>query len=143
MAFDGIITKALVSDFQKSLIGARVNKVFQPSKTELILNLYNGENVMLDICIHPDYYRMCLTSLSKPNPTNALNFCMLLRKYLTSSKIINVQSVDLDRVVFIDFEGSNELKDTVNLRLVVELMGRRSNVVLLNKNGFIIDSLKI
>lgn len=142
MAFDGIITKALVSDFQKSLIGARVNKVFQPSKTELILNLYNGENVMLDICIHPDYYRMCLTSLSKPNPTNALNFCMLLRKYLTSSKIINVQSVDLDRVVFIDFEGSNELKDTVNLRLVVELMGRRSNVVLLNKNGFIIDSLK-
>ncbi|MBP3464144.1 MAG: NFACT family protein [Clostridia bacterium] len=142
MAFDGIITKALVSDFQKSLIGARVNKVFQPSKTELILNLYNGENVMFDICIHPDYYRMCLTSLSKPNPTNALNFCMLLRKYLTSSKITNVQSVDLDRVVFIDFEGSNELKDTVNLRLVVELMGRRSNVVLLNKNGFIIDSLK-
>ena len=142
MAFDGIVTKALVTDFQKSLIGARVNKVFQPDKTEIILNLYNGENVLFDICIHPDYYRMCFTNISKPNPTNALNFCMLLRKYLTSTKITNISSVDLDRIIYIDFEGTNEIKDTVNLRLVVELMGRRSNIVLLNNNGFIIDSLK-
>lgn len=142
MAFDGIITKALVSDFQKSLIGARVNKVFQPDKTEIILNLYNGENVLFDICIHPDYYRICFTNISKPNPTNALNFCMLLRKYLTSTKITNISSVDLDRIIYIDFQGTNEIKDTVNLRLVIELMGRRSNIVLLNNNGFIIDSLK-
>lgn len=142
MAFDGIVTKALVSDFQKSLIGARVNKVFQPDKTEIILNLYNGENVLFDICIHPDYYRMCFTNISKPNPTNALNFCMLLRKYLTSTKITSISSVDLDRIIYIDFEGTNEIKDTVKLRLVVELMGRRSNIVLLNNNGFIIDSLK-
>ena len=61
---------------------------------------------------------------------------------MTSTKITNISSVDLDRIIYIDFEGTNEIKDTVNLRLVVELMGRRSNIVLLNNNGFIIDSLK-
>lgn len=142
MAFDGIILKALTCDFKENLIGARVNKIVQPSKFEVVLNLYNKSNFNLDICIHPDYYRMCLTNLSKPNPTNALNFCMLLRKYLTSSKITAIESIDLDRVVYIDFQGSNELKDTTNFRLVVELMGRRSNIILLNKNGYILDSVK-
>lgn len=142
MAFDGIVVKSLVADFQNKLIGARVNKVFQPNKYEIILNLYNSANYMLDICIHPEYYRMCLTNISKPNPTNALNFCMLLRKYLTSSRITNIESVDLDRLIFIDFEGNNELKDTIKYRLVIELMGRRSNIILLNYNGFIIDSIK-
>lgn len=142
MAFDGIVVKSLVADFQNKLIGARVNKVFQPNKYEIILSLYNSANYMLDICIHPEYYRMCLTNISKPNPTNALNFCMLLRKYLTSSHITNIESVDLDRLIFIDFEGNNELKDTIKYRLVIELMGRRSNIILLNYNGFIIDSIK-
>lgn len=142
MAFDGIIVKALVKDFQNKLIGARVNKVLQPNKTEVVFNLYNSNNYLFNICIHPDYYRLCLTNFLKPNPTNALNFCMLLRKYLTSSKITNIESVDLDRIIFIDFEGSNELKDTVSFRLVIELMGRRSNIILLNHKGFIIDSLK-
>ncbi len=142
MAFDGIVVKSLVADFQNKLIGARVNKVFQPNKYEIILNLYNSANYMLDICIHPEYYRMCLTNISKPNPTNALNFCMLLRKYLTSSRITNIESVDLDRLIFIDFEGNNELKDIIKYRLVIELMGRRSNIILLNYNGFIIDSIK-
>ena len=142
MAFDGIVVKSLVADFQNKLIGARVNKVLQPNKYEIILNLYNSANYMLDICIHPEYYRMCLTNISKPNPTNALNFCMLLRKYLTSSRITNIESVDLDRLIFIDFEGNNELRDTIKYRLVIELMGRRSNIVLLNYNGFIIDSIK-
>ena len=142
MAFDGIVTKSLVCDLKNKLVGARVNKVLQPSKFELIINLYNKENYALDVCIHPDYYRICLTNQSKPNPTNALNFCMLLRKYLTSSKITNIESIDLDRVVLIDFQGNNELKDTVNFRLVIELMGRRSNIILLNEKNFIIDSVK-
>jgi len=142
MAFDGIITKSLVSDFQNKLIGARVNKILQPSKFEVVFNLYNQTNYNLDICIHPEYYRMCFTNYSKPNPTNALNFCMLLRKYLTSSKITSIESVDLDRVIYISFQGSNELKDVIDFKLVIELMGRRSNIILLNHKGFIIDSIK-
>ena len=58
MAFDGIVVKSLVADFQNKLIGARVNKVFQPNKYEIILSLYNSANYMLDICIHPEYYRI-------------------------------------------------------------------------------------
>lgn len=142
MAFDGIITKSIISDLKNKIIGARINKILQPSKSEIILNLYNQKNYALDICIHPDYYRICITNQSKPNPTNALNFCMLLRKYLISSKITNIESIDLDRLIYIDFEGSNELKDITNFRLVIELMGRRSNIILLNDKGFIIDSLK-
>ena len=142
MAFDGIVTKSIISDLQNKLIGARVNKIFQPTKTEIVLNLYNKSNYSLNVSIHPDYYRICLTNFSKPNPTNAFNFCMLLRKYLTSSKIKNIYSFDLDRIICIDFEGSNELKDTLNFHLIIELMGRRSNIILLNDKKFIIDSLK-
>ncbi len=142
MAFDGIILKSLVSDFKNKLIGARVNKILQPSKFEVIFNLYNKENYALDICIHPNYYRMCLTNYTKPNPTNALNFCMLLRKYLSNAKIKDINSYDLDRIVHIDFEGNNEVKDILNFSLIIELMGRRSNIILLNEKGFIIDSIK-
>lgn len=142
MAFDGIVTKAIISDLQNKLIGARVNKIFQPNKTEIILNLYNKLNYSLNVSIHPDYYRICLTNYSKSNPTNAFNFCMLLRKYLISSKIKNIYSFDLDRIICIDFEGNNELKDTLNFHLIIELMGRRSNIILLNDKNFIIDSLK-
>lgn len=142
MAFDGIVIKSLISDFKQYLIGAKVNKIFQPNKSEILLNLYNHGNYMLDICIHPDYYRICTTNYSKPNPTNALNFCMLLRKYLTSSKIKSIESYDLDRIVYMTFEGSNELKDVLDFTLVIELMGRRSNIILLNHKNYIIDSIK-
>ncbi len=81
MAFDGIVTKALVTDFQKSLIGARVNKVFQPDKTEIILNLYNGENVLFDIYVFILIIIECaLPIFLKPNPTNALNFLYVAQK---------------------------------------------------------------
>ena len=98
MAFDGMIIKYLVSNYKNSLIGARVNKILQPNKFEIIFNLYNKDNYALDICIHPNYYRMCLTNYTKPNPTNALNFCMLLRKYLSGAKIKDIYSYDLDNM---------------------------------------------
>lgn len=142
MALDGLVLKATVSELKSSLIGARVNKILQPSKSEVIFNLYNKKNYLLDVCIHPDYYRICFTDFSKPNPTNALNFCMLLRKYLNNSKITNIDCFDLDRIVCIDFEGSNEVKDTLTYHLIIELMGRRSNVILLNDKNYIIDSIK-
>lgn len=142
MALDGLVLKATIAELQNSLIGAKINKILQPNKSEIIFNVYNKSSNLLDICIHPDYYRICFTEYSKPNPTNAFNFCMLLRKYLTSSKITNIETDDLDRIIYIDFEGSNELKDTLNFRLVIELMGRRSNIILLNDKNYIIDSIK-
>lgn len=143
MAFDGIVTKAIVTELDNLLTGSRVNKVFEPNKNELIFSLYNnGENYSLDINIHPENYRMNITKYSKPNPANAMNYCMLLRKYLTGFKISSIKSYDLERIIKIYFEGNNELHDDVSYTLVIELMGRRSNVILLNSTGVIIDSLK-
>ena len=83
MAFDGFITKAVVSELKTVLIGSKVNKVFEPNKNEIILVLYNkGLNYALLLSAMPDLCRICLTTHTKPNPQNAYNFCMLLRKYL-------------------------------------------------------------
>lgn len=143
MAFDGIVTKAVVAELTNNLLGAKVNKVLEPNKNEIILNLYNNRlNYALDINIHPENYRINLTTYTKPNPLNALNFCMLLRKYLIGFRIKSINSFDLERCIEIVFEGNNELKDSVSYKLVIELMGRRSNIVFVNQKNQIIDSIK-
>lgn len=143
MAFDGFITKAVVSELKNVLIGAKVNKVFQPNKNEIILGLYNlGTNYALNLCTVPDLCRICLTTHSKPNPQNAYNFCMLLRKYLTGGKISKISNYDLERTVEIQFECYNELNDLVIRKLFIEIMSRQSNIILTNENNIIIDTLK-
>ena len=93
MAFDGFITKSIIAELNKSIIGAKVNKVLEPTKNDVVLNLYNnGKNYSLSLCVNPDFCRVCLTSYSKPNPQNAYNFCMLLRKYLVGGKIIKISN---------------------------------------------------
>ncbi len=143
MAFDGIVTKQVVLELKNTLIGGKVNKVFEPNKNEIILGIYcNGKNYALDISISSNNYRMNLTTNSKPNPLNAPNFCMLLRKHLVGARIIDIYSNCLERIVFINFEAYNELNDLVNKKLIIELMGKHSNVILLNDKNIIIDSLR-
>ena len=143
MAFDGIITKAVIAELNSSLIGAKVNKVFEPTKNDLILGLYqNGINYALNLSINPESCRISLTTYSKPNPLNAPNFCMLLRKYLVGGKIVEISNMDLERTVEIKFEAYNELNDLVHRRLYIEIMSRQSNIILCNENNIIIDTLK-
>ena len=143
MAFDGFITKAIISELKTSLIGAKVNKVFEPTKNDVILNLYNqGHTYNLNLCTNPEFCRICLTNYSKPNPQNAFNFCMLLRKYLVGGKIINISNYDLERTVEIQFECYNELNDLVVRKLFIEIMSRQSNIILTNEKNIIIDTLK-
>lgn len=143
MAFDGFITKSVISELQNTIIGAKVNKVFVPTKTDVVLGLYNnGINYSLELCANPDFCRINLTTHSKPNPQNAYNFCMLLRKYLTGGKIVNISSYDLERTVEIDFECYNDLNDLVKRKLFIEIMSRQSNVILTNENNIIIDTLR-
>ncbi len=83
MAFDGLVNKAIINELKTVLIGAKVNKVLEPNKSEIVLELYNeGERYFLEISLFPDTCRISLTNHLKPNPQNALNFCMLLRKHL-------------------------------------------------------------
>lgn len=143
MAFDGLITKSVVSELNSAIVGGKINKVFQPNNNELLVNIYSyGTNFSLDICTDAHNCRLHLTNFSKPNPLNAPNFCMLLRKHLIGSKIKTVSSYDLERVVVFELETYNELNDLVIKKLIVELMGKHSNVILINENNKIIDSLR-
>lgn len=142
MAFDGITTKAVISELQQTLIGGKINKIFQPTKNEITLSIYNKTNYTLLLSANPDYCRIHLTTHTKPNPQNAPNFCMLLRKYLIGAKIIDISTFDLERTVQIKFECYNELNDLVIRKLFIQIMSRQSNIVLTNENNIIIDSLK-
>lgn len=87
MAFDGIVTRAVVEELRSSLAGGKINKVYQPNKNEILFGIYsNGKNYQLLINIDYSNCRMHLTTYSKPNPLNAPNFCMLLRKHLVRCK---------------------------------------------------------
>ena len=144
MAFDGITTKSVSYELQNSILEGKINKIFEPNKNEILLGIYaNGKNYALNICIDSNLYRIHLTTNSKPNPLNAPNFCMLLRKHILGYKIKSITSNDdLERIVKIRLEGYNELNDLTTKYLIIELMGKHSNVILLNDNFFIIDSLR-
>lgn len=143
MAFDGIVLNKVVCELNSCLIGGKINKVYEPNKNEIILGIYsNGKNFALLCNISSNSYRMHLTTNSKTNPLNAPNFCMLLRKHLIGSKIKSISTPSLERVVTIELETFNELNDLIIKKLVIELMGKHSNIILLNENNKIIDSLR-
>ena len=143
MAFDGIVTKKIVSELQTALTGGKINKIYEPNKNEIILGIYSkGTNYALNLCIASDSYRINLTTHQKQNPLNAPGFCMLLRKHLIGSKINKIYTLELERVVYVELECYNELNDIINKKLVIELMGKHSNIILLNENNIIIDSLR-
>ena len=142
MAFDGIVTKAITSELQQ-LIGGRIDKIYEPNKNDIILGFYlNGVNYALNICTNAQNYRLHLTTHTKPNPKNALNFCMLLRKHLIGLRIKNIISVNLERVITIEFEGFDDIDDIITKKLIIELMGRHCNVILVDEDNRIIDSLR-
>ncbi len=142
MAFDGIVTKAIATEISQ-LTGARIDKVFEPNKNTIILGIYqNGINYVLNICIDAQYCRINLTTHQKPNPQVAPNFCMLLRKNLIGLKLKNIITFDLERLIILEFEGFDELDDIISKKLVIELMGKHSNIILLDDTNIIIDSLR-
>lgn len=142
MAFDGIVTKAIVTELSE-LTGARIDKVFEPNKNEIILGLYSEKkNYALDICIESQNCRINLTTNAKPNPQVAPNFCMLLRKNLIGLKLKNLITFDLERLIVLEFEGFDDVDDIISKKLIVELMGKHSNIILLDDNNIIIDSMR-
>jgi len=142
MAFDGIITTAIAYELNK-LSGSKIYKIYQPNPNNIILGLYGQYGkCAINICIDSHYYRIHLTTKSKPNPQVAPNFCMLLRKYLINGKIQSVTTSGLERIVTIDLETFDEYTSTGRKKLIIELMGKHSNIILVDKNDIIIDSLR-
>ena len=143
MAFDGLVTKSIVNELNQFIVGGKINKIFEPNKNEIILGIYNsGKNYALNCTISVDNYRINLTTKSKPNPLNAPNFCMLLRKHLIGGRIKKISMHGLERIVILELECYNELNDLIVKKLVIELMGKHSNIILLNDKNIIIDSLR-
>ena len=142
MAFDGIVTKAIVTELQ-DLIGSKIDKIYEPDKNTIILSLYSkGQHYSLNICIDARNCRINLTNHSKINPLVAPNFCMLLRKHLNGGIISNISMLGLERLVQIEISTINEFNEIEPKILIIELMGKHSNIILANQNNIIIDALR-
>ncbi len=144
MSFDGIVTKSIVDDIKEKLINGKISKVNQPDKSELDLIVYNNkQNYKLLISASSSLPRMHFTSENKKNPIEAYNFCMLMRKYLQGAIITDVYQKDMDRIVNIDIRSRDEMGYDMNYTLVVELMGKHSNIILIEKESrMIIDAIR-
>ena len=142
MAFDGIATKKITTEL-KNIIGFKIDKVYEPDKNTITLGLYGKcSNLSLLMCISSNNCRLHLTTHQQKNPTTAPNFCMLLRKYLIGLKIKNIYTVDLERIVFIDLENNENPNKPIYRKLIIELMGKHSNIILTDANDIIIDSMR-
>lgn len=143
MALDGIFLSHIKKEIQDNVLGFRVEKIHQPSKEEIVISLRskNGQRKLL-LSSRACSPRVNFTSVSIENPKSPPMFCMLLRKRLSSAKLIDVKQHELERLLSLEFETVNELGDFEKLTLNVEIMGKYSNVILVDKNGLIIDSLK-
>ena len=143
MAFDGVVISNIVRDMKERLIGGRIYKIYQPEADEINLVVKN----------HGTTYRLMLNASAtlplvyflegnKLNPPTAPNFCMLLRKHIGNGRVIEVEQPGFERIISIHIEHLDEMGDVCRKRLVVELMGKHSNIIFMEEDGRIIDSIK-
>ncbi|MBS4193926.1 Rqc2 family fibronectin-binding protein [Lederbergia citri] len=144
MPFDGFFTRAMVHELKNALTGGRISKIHQPYKNELVMVIRAGrQNHKLLLSAHPSYARVQITNDTFDNPNEPPMFCMILRKHLEGAIIQDIKQVDMDRIVIFDIRGRDELGDESYKQLIVEIMGRHSNIILADKEKEkIIDSIK-
>ncbi|MCM1007682.1 MAG: NFACT family protein [Ruminococcus flavefaciens] len=142
MALDGAFLYAVKTELTP-LIGGRVEKIHQPSREEIIISLRTKQGgKKLYISANAGSARIHITEKSVDNPQTPPMFCMLLRKHLGNGKLIGIRQDGLERILFVDFECVNELGDVVTVTLACEIMGRCSNLIIINHEGKVIDSIK-
>lgn len=144
MALDGVFLSALIEELKNTIVNGKIDKISQPEKDEIILTIRKGKtHTKLLISSSSLYPRINLTKLNKPNPMQAPMFCMVLRKYLTNSKILGIEQIENDRIAILYFESTDELGFNSIYLLVVEIMGRHSNITLVRqRDNMIMDSIK-
>ena len=144
MTFDGLFTHAMIHELNQTLQNGRVTKISQPYPNEVILTIRaNRTNYPVLLSANPRYARFQITQIPYTNPAVPTNFTMMLRKYLESAKLLEIKQLDNDRVVYFEFLTRNELGDKLPLLLSAEIMGRYSNVILINQStNKIIDTIK-
>ena len=144
MTFDGLFTHAMIHELNQTLQNGRVTKISQPYPNEVILTIRaNRTNYPVLLSANPRYARFQITQIPYTNPAVPTNFTMMLRKYLKGAKLLEIKQLDNDRVVYFEFLTRNELGDKLPLLLSAEIMGRYSNVILINQStNKIIDTIK-
>ncbi|OOM81020.1 hypothetical protein CLPUN_11800 [Clostridium puniceum] len=144
MALDGIYLYSLVNDLQKSILNSKIDKINQPEKDEIILTIRKDRsNIKLLISASPRFARIHLTNSIKPNPIKAPMYLMVLRKYILGGRIISLMQKDNDRIMIIQIENRDELGFDSVYSLIVEIMGRHSNITLVrNRDNKVMESIK-
>ena len=143
MALDGAFLHTIKAQIESEAMGSRIDKIYQPSREEIVLVLRSrGWVGKLLLSAGADSPRIHFTESEMENPKVPPMFCMLLRKHLSGGKLISVRQLGLDRVLYLDFETTNELGDVVTITVAVEIMGRHSNVIVVGPDGKILDAVK-
>lgn len=143
MAFDGITIANLTAELREALTDGRIYKIVQPEKDELLLTIKNhGTQYRLLMSANASLPLLYLTQKNKQAPMTAPNFCMLLRKHLQNARIVEIEQPEFERIVVFRLEHLNELGDVCRKKLVIELMGKHSNLIFMDDKDRIIDSIK-
>ena len=143
MAFDGITVSAIKAEIEDKILGGRIDKVYQPEKDEIILGIRSmGQVYKLLLTSNASNPKFHFTQTNPSNPMTPPLFCMVMRKHLQSGKIIKIEQPDFDRILNIYVESLNELGDYSVKKLVLEIMGRHSNIILTDENNTILDCIK-
>lgn len=144
MTLDGLSLRVAVNELKEKITNAKVQKVLMPAKEEIVLQLYSAAAGTSRLCISADAgdCAVYLTETAKKNPKTAPSFCMFLRKHLMGAVITDIAQAGLNRVVTIAFSARDELMRTVELKLIVEIMGKYSNIILCDGSGKILDSIR-
>lgn len=143
MAFDGITISNIINELNEKVVGGRIDKIYQPEKDEIILTIRSFGNVYkLLITSNASQPRLHITDKNKNNPMQPPLFCMVLRKHIASGKIIKITQPNFERIISIHIESINELGDYSTKQLIIEIMGKHSNIILTDENLTILDCIK-
>lgn len=143
MALDAICLSAVLKELEPVLTGAKIDKIYQPNRDDVIMAIRGaGKNVKLLLSANPSQPRLHFTQQVRENPAEPPMFCMLLRKHLTSARIISMHQPSLERIAEFTLECLDELGDRVERKLILEVMGRQANLILLDSEGRITDCLR-
>ena len=143
MALDGMMLSLIKNELLAELKDAHINQIHQPSKDEFVINFRtkNGSRKLFMSC-RADSARVHFTDNAPENPATPPMLCMLMRKRLCGARLTDIRQPEFERILFFDFEGTNEIGDRENLTLCIEIMGRYSNIILIDKNSLVVECVR-
>ncbi len=143
MALDGLVLNSIVCELTEKTLGGRIDKIYQPEKDEIIFNIRSfGNSYKLMLTANSSHPRIHFTKNIKNNPSSPPMFCMILRKYINGGKITKITQPNFERIIFIHIESLNEMGDKSEKKLIIEIMGKHSNIILVDENDIVLDSIK-